>query len=40
MKISDIANELNCNESTIKNYIFRTIKELKKEFMKEGDENA
>jgi len=40
IKINDIAKELNCNESTIKNYIYRTIKELKKEFMKEGDENA
>lgn len=40
MKINDISKELNENESIIKNYIYRTIKELKKEFMKEGDENA
>lgn len=40
MKISSIANELNENESNIKNYIYRTLKELKKIFMKEGDENA
>lgn len=40
MKISNIAIELNENESNIKNYIYRTIKELQKKFMKEGDKNA
>ncbi|MBO5478895.1 MAG: sigma-70 family RNA polymerase sigma factor [Clostridia bacterium] len=36
MKITDIAKELNLTESATKNYIYRTIKELKKE----SDENA
>lgn len=40
MKISDIAKELQLNESTTKNYLYRTIKELQKNFNKDGDENA
>lgn len=38
MKIKDIAIEMNINESTIKNYLYRTIKELKEKFCKESDE--
>lgn len=40
MKISDIAKELQLNESTTKNYLYRTIKELQKNLNKDGDENA
>ena len=32
MKINEISKELQINESTVKNYIYRTIKELKKIF--------
>lgn len=40
MKISDISNEMNLNQSTVKNYIYRTINELKKVFKKEENENV
>lgn len=40
MKLSDIAKELQLNESTIKNYLYRTIKQLKRTFKEEVDENA
>ena len=33
MKIIDIAKELNLSESAVKNYIYRTIKELKNKIM-------
>ena len=38
MKISEIAFEMQLNESTVKNYIYRTIKELK-QFLKEDCKN-
>ena len=40
MKISDIAKELKLSESAIKNYIYRTIKELKDDMRKESDDNG
>ena len=40
MKISDIAKELSLTESGVKNYIYRTIKELKENLNKESDKNA
>lgn len=40
MKIADIAKELKLSESAIKNYIYRTIKELKEDMGKESDNNA
>ena len=40
MKITDIAKEMNLTESTTKNYIYRTIRELKNSLKKESDENA
>ena len=36
MKINEISKELQINESTVKNYIYRTIKELKKIFKEEN----
>lgn len=36
LKISEISQELKIKESTIKNYLYRTLKELKKFFGKEG----
>lgn len=39
MKIADIAKELDLTESATKNYIYRTIKELKNN-LKESDENV
>ena len=39
MKISDISNELKITESATKNYIYRTIKELKNK-LKESEKNA
>lgn len=39
MKISDISTELNLNESSVKNHIYRTIKEIKENFKKERDNN-
>ncbi len=36
LKITEISKELEINESTIKNYIYRTLKELKKQFGKEA----
>ena len=39
MKISDIAEEMQLNESTVKNYIYRTIKELQKNLKKESDDD-
>ena len=38
-KISDIAKELELNESNVKNKIYRTIKEIKKNFEKEENKN-
>ena len=38
-KILDIAKELNLNESTVKNKIYRTLKEIKKNFEKEEYKN-
>lgn len=38
-KISDIAKELELNESNVKNKIYRTIKEIKKFFEKEENKN-
>ena len=35
LKISEISKELKINESTIKNYIYRTLKELNKIFRKD-----
>lgn len=35
LKISEISTELKMNESTVKNYIYRTLKELNKKFGKE-----
>lgn len=40
MKISDIAIEMHLNESTVKNHIYRTIKELKQVFKKEDYKNV
>lgn len=40
MKIADIAKEMNLNESTVKSYIYRTIRELQKNFGKESDINV
>lgn len=40
MKINEIAFEMQLNESTVKNYIYRTIKELQKQFKKEDYNNA
>ena len=37
LKIKEIAQELNLTESNVKNIIYRTIKELKKDLEKEGD---
>ncbi len=37
IKIIDIAKELNLSESAVKNYIYRTIKELKNNLEKESD---
>ncbi len=37
LKISEISNELEIGESNIKNYIYRTLNELKEHFRKEGD---
>ena len=39
MKIIDIAKDMQLNESTIKSYIYRTVKELRKIFEKESDIN-
>ncbi len=35
LKISEISRELNINESSVKNYIYRTLKDLKENFGKE-----
>ena len=40
MKIVDIAKDMDLNESTVKSYLYRTIKELKKIFEKESDINV
>ena len=40
MKINEIAKEMNLNESTVKNHIYRTIKELKQKLKEECDENV
>lgn len=40
MKIIDIAEELKITQSATKNYIYRTVKELRSIFDKECDENA
>jgi len=40
MKILDISKEMNLTESATKNYIYRTIKELKEIYAKESDRNA
>ena len=40
LPIKVIANELNMTESNVKNYLYRTKKELKETFMKGGDSNA
>lgn len=40
MKIIDIAKDMQLNESTIKSYIYRTVKELRKIFEKESDINV
>lgn len=40
MKLTDIASEMQLNESTVKSYIYRTIKELRKIFEKESDINV
>lgn len=37
LKISEIANELNISESNVKNILYRTIKEIKKNIKIEGD---
>lgn len=37
LKISEIAQEFSINESTVKNYIYRTLKELKENFGREED---
>ncbi|MBR3511611.1 MAG: sigma-70 family RNA polymerase sigma factor [Clostridia bacterium] len=39
IKISDIAESMNINESTIKTKIYRTLKELKEKLEKEGDQD-
>jgi len=39
LKISDIAKEMNINESTIKTKIYRSLKQLKEKVMKEGDQD-
>ena len=39
LKISDIAKEMNINESTIKTKIYRSLKLLKEKVMKEGDQD-
>ncbi len=40
MKINEISYEMNLNESTVKNYIYRTIKELQQIFEKEENINV
>lgn len=40
MKINEISFEMNLKESTVKNYIYRTINELQKKFKKEENENV
>ena len=40
IKIKEIANEMNLTESATKNYIYRTIKQLKEKYGKESDGNA
>ncbi len=40
MKIYEIALEMKLNESTVKNYLYRTKKELQQIFLKEDYENA
>lgn len=40
MKITDIAKEMKLTESATKNYIYRTIRELKNTLKEESDENA
>lgn len=40
MKIMDISKEMNISDSATKNYLYRTIKELKKIYGKESDRNA
>lgn len=40
LKISQIANELNLSESNVKNILYRTIKDIKEKFEKEGDMGA
>jgi len=39
LKISDIAKEMNINESTNKTKIYRSLKQLKEKVMKEGDQD-
>jgi RNA polymerase sigma-70 factor (ECF subfamily) len=38
--IKEVARELKLNESTVKNHLYRTLKELNELFGKEGDENV
>ena len=40
MKLIDIAKDMQLNESTVKSYLYRTIKELRKIFEKESDINV
>lgn len=40
MKISQIAKELNISESKVKNILYRTIKEIKEKWEKEGDRSV
>lgn len=40
MKISEVAKELNLQESNVKNKIYRTVKEMKVRFGKDGGENG
>ena len=40
MKLTDIAKEMRLTESAVKNYIYRTIRELKNNKQKESDKNA
>lgn len=40
MKIADIAKALEMGESNVKNYLYRTLKELKNVFGKEGDDSG
>ena len=40
MKIADIAKALEMGESNVKNYLYRTLKELKNIFGKEGDDSG